>query len=124
IRAAQDGVDLTLSIDSKLQSLAFAALKSAVERHRAKAGALVALDVRTGEVLALANVPTYNPNNRAKLSGAQLRNRVITDLFEPGSTLKPFTVALAMDLGRITPQTVIQTSPGTLTIARYTIHDA
>jgi len=124
VRSAHDGRDLQLALDGKIQALAFAVLKSAVDTHKAKAGALVALDVRTGEVLALANVPTYNPNNRAKLSGAQLRNRVITDLFEPGSTLKPFTVALAMDLGRITPQSVIQTSPGTLTIARYTIHDA
>ncbi|MEW6687647.1 MAG: penicillin-binding protein 2 [Pseudomonadota bacterium] len=124
IRAAQDGHDLTLALDSKLQNLAFGALKSAVEAHKAKAGAIVVLDVRTGEVLALANVPSYNPNNRARLTGAQLRNRVITDTFEPGSTLKPFTVALAMELGRITPQTVIQTSPGTLTIANYTIHDA
>ena len=82
------------------------------------------LDVRTGEVLALANLPTYNPNNRAKLTGAQLRNRVMTDSFEPGSTLKPFTVGLAMETGRITPQSMIQTSPGALTIGSYTIHDA
>jgi len=124
VRSAHDGRDLQLALDGKIQALAFSALKSAVESNKAKAGALVAIDVRTGEVLALANVPTYNPNNRSKLSGAQLRNRVITDLFEPGSTLKPFTVALAMDLGRVTPQSVIQTSPGTLTIAKYTIHDA
>ena len=124
VRSAHDGRDLQLALDGKIQALAFSALKSAVELNKAKAGALVAIDVRTGEVLALANVPTYNPNNRSKLSGAQLRNRVITDLFEPGSTLKPFTVALAMDLGRVTPQSVIQTSPGSLTIAKYTIHDA
>ena len=124
VRSAHEGRDLQLALDGKIQALAFAALKAAVDSHKAKAGALVALDARTGEVLALANVPTYNPNNRAKLNGAQLRNRVITDLFEPGSTLKPFTVALAMDLGRLTPQSVIQTSPGTLTIAKYTIHDA
>jgi cell division protein FtsI (penicillin-binding protein 3) len=124
IRAAQDGRDLTLAIDSKIQNLAFGALKAAVEAHKAKAGAIVVLDVRTGEVLALANMPTYNPNNRARLTGAQLRNRVMTDTFEPGSTLKPFTVGLAIETGRITPQTVIQTSPGALTIANYTIHDA
>ncbi|HUN68116.1 MAG TPA: penicillin-binding protein 2 [Burkholderiales bacterium] len=124
IRAAQDGHDLTLAIDSKIQSLAFGALKAAVEAHKAKAGAIVVLDVRTGEVLALANMPSYNPNNRARLTGAQLRNRVMTDTFEPGSTLKPFTVGLAIETGRITPQTVIQTSPGSLTIANYTIHDA
>ena len=124
IRAAQDGRDLTLALDSKIQNLAFGALKAAVEANRAKAGAIVVLDVRTGEVLALANLPTYNPNNRARLTGAQLRNRVLTDNFEPGSTLKPFTVGLAMEMGKITPQTLIQTAPGSLTIANYTIHDA
>jgi cell division protein FtsI (penicillin-binding protein 3) len=124
IRAAQDGRDITLALDSKIQNIAFGALKSAVEAHRAKAGAIVVLDVRTGEVLALANLPTYNPNNRARLNGAQLRNRVMTDNFEPGSTLKPFTAALAMDMGKVTPQTQIATAPGTLTIANYTIHDA
>jgi len=124
IRAAQDGRDLTLSLDSKIQNLAFGALKSAVEANKAKAGAIVVLDIRTGEVLALANLPTYNPNNRARLNGAQLRNRVMTDNFEPGSTLKPFTIGLAMEMGKITPQSVIQTAPGTLTIANYTIHDS
>ena len=123
IRSAQAGRDLALSIDSKIQSLAFAALKGAVEQHRARAGALVVLDVRTGEILALANAPSYNPNNRARLSGAQLRNRVITDLFEPGSTLKPFTVALAIESGKVTPRTLIQTGEGRLRLANYTIRD-
>ncbi len=123
IRAAQDGGDLVLSIDGKLQSLAYGALKAAVQRHRAKAGALVALDVRTGEILALANVPSFNPNNRARLSGAQLRNRAVTDLFEPGSTLKPFTVALALESGKVTPATQVSTDAGRLSIASYTIHD-
>jgi cell division protein FtsI (penicillin-binding protein 3) len=124
IRAAQDGRDLTLALDSKIQNLAFGALKTAVEAHKAKAGAIVVLDVRTGEILALANLPTYNPNNRARLTGAQLRNRVMTDTFEPGSTLKPFTIGLAIETGKITPRTVIQTAPGSLTIGSYTIHDA
>jgi cell division protein FtsI (penicillin-binding protein 3) len=124
IRMARDGKDISLSIDAKIQSLAYGALKSAVEQHRAKAGAVVALDVRTGEILALANVPSYNPNNRARLSGAQLRNRALTDVFEPGSTLKPFTVALALDLGNIRPATRVQTGSGRMTLARYTIHDA
>jgi cell division protein FtsI (penicillin-binding protein 3) len=124
IRAAQDGRDLQLALDGKIQSLAFGALKDAVQAHKAKAGAIVALDVRSGEVLALANVPTYNPNNRTRLTGQQLRNRVITDSFEPGSTLKPFTVAAALELGRVTPQTVIDTAPGRLTMASYTIRDA
>lgn len=123
IRAAQDGVDLRLSIDSKIQSLAFGALKGAVERHRAKAGAIIALDVKSGEILALANVPSYNPNNRARLTGAQLRNRVITDLFEPGSTLKPFTVALALETGKVSPSTVVHTAPGKFTLGNYTIRD-
>jgi cell division protein FtsI (penicillin-binding protein 3) len=123
IRSGQDGLDLALSIDSKIQSLAYGALKSAVERSHARAGALVAIDVRSGEILALANVPSYNPNNRARLTGAQLRNRVITDLFEPGSTLKPFTVALALETRNVTPSTVIATAPGRMTLAKYTIRD-
>ncbi|HET7672490.1 MAG TPA: penicillin-binding transpeptidase domain-containing protein [Burkholderiales bacterium] len=123
IRPAVDGTDLTLSIDSKIQSLAYGALKSAVEKNRAKAGALIAFDVGTGEVLALANVPSFNPNNRTGRSGGQVRNRVITDLFEPGSTLKPFTVALALESGKISPQTLVATAPGRLTLASYTIRD-
>jgi len=123
IRSAQDGTDLALSIDSKIQSLAYSALKTAVDQHRAKAGAIIAVDVRSGEILALANVPSYNPNNRARLTGAQLRNRVITDLFEPGSTLKPFTVALALESGKVSPSTVVHTAPGRLTLAKYTIRD-
>ena len=123
IRAAQAGRDLALSIDSKIQSLAFTALKGAVEQHRAKAGALVVLDVHSGEVLALANAPSYNPNNRARLTGTQLRNRVITDLFEPGSTLKPFTIALAIESGKVTPRTLIPTAAGRLSLANYTIRD-
>jgi len=124
IRAGQDGADLTLALDAKIQSLAFGALKSAVEHHHAKAGGLVVVDVQSGEILALANAPSFNPNNRARLTGAQLRNRVITDLFEPGSTLKPFTIALALESGRVSPSTLIETSPGRMTIANYTIHDA
>jgi cell division protein FtsI (penicillin-binding protein 3) len=123
IRAAQNGVDLRLSIDSKIQSLAFGALMHAVERHRARAGAIIALDVKSGEILALANVPSYNPNNRARLTGAQLRNRVITDLFEPGSTLKPFTIALALESGKVNASTAVHTAPGRFTLAKYTIRD-
>lgn len=124
IRDAQNGGDLALALDAKLQNLAFSQLKLAVESNKAKAGAIVVLDARTGEVLALANLPTYNPNNRSRLSGAQLRNRVITDTFEPGSTLKPFTVALGIELGKITPQTMIATAGGSLSIGKATIHDA
>src|SRR2546425_563800 len=95
----------------------------AASTRAANTGALVALDVRTGEVLALANVPSFNPNNRTRLSGAQLRNRAITDLFEPGSTLKPFTVALALETGKVSPHTIVATAPGRLTLAKYTIRD-
>ena len=123
IRVAEDGRDIVLSIDSKIQSLAYSALKAAVELHHAKAGSLIAIDVRTGEVLALANVPSFNPNNRTRLTGGQVRNRVITDLFEPGSTLKPFTVALALESGKVTPQTLVATAPGRMTMAHYTIRD-
>ena len=124
IRPAHDGAELRLSIDSKLQNLAYRALKEAVEHHRAKAGAIVALDVRTGEILALANAPSYNPNSRSRLNGAQLRNRVITDTFEPGSTLKPFTVALALESGKATAGTMLATPQGRMTMANYTIRDS
>ncbi|MES2932966.1 MAG: penicillin-binding protein 2, partial [Pseudomonadota bacterium] len=115
VREPRDGKDLTLSIDSKIQYIAFSQLKEAVAKHKALAGGVVVLDVQTGEVLALANLPAYNPNDRRALTGAQLRNRVMTDTFEPGSTMKPFTVALALESERITPLTTIQTAPGKLT---------
>jgi cell division protein FtsI (penicillin-binding protein 3) len=118
-----DGRDLTLSVDSKLQYIAFNSIKNAVEKFHAKAGAAVVLDVHTGEVLALANWPSYNPNDRHNLTGEQLRNRVITDTFEPGSTLKPFTVALGLDTGRITPKTLIDTGNGRMTVGDRTIRD-
>ncbi len=119
-----DGRDLTLSVDSKLQYVAFNHVKEAVEKFKAKAGAAVILDVRTGEVLALANWPAYNPNDRSVLTGDQLRNRVMTDTFEPGSTLKPFTVALALDTHRVRPDTVFQTAPGYIKIGSDTVHDS
>jgi cell division protein FtsI (penicillin-binding protein 3) len=124
VREPHDGKDLALSIDSKIQYIAFTKLKEAVEKYQAKAGGIVVLDVKTGEVLALANLPTYDPNNRAVLTGAQLRNRVMTDTFEPGSTLKPFTVALALDTNRVTPATTFQTAPGQMSIGPATIHDS
>ena len=124
IRAAQEGEDLTLALDTRVQNVAFSQLKAAVESNRAKGGGIVVLDCNTGEVLALANFPTYNPNNRARLTGNQLRNRAVTDSFEPGSTLKPFTIALAIERGRVTPETVVQTAPGTLTVGSATIRDA
>jgi cell division protein FtsI (penicillin-binding protein 3) len=123
IHEPHDGKDLTLSVDSKIQYIAFTQLKGAVEKFRAKAGAAVVLDVHTGEVLALANYPSYDPNDRRALTGAQLRNRVMTDTFEPGSTLKPITVALALDTRRVTPNTFIDTGPGRFTILDKTIND-
>lgn len=119
----QDGKDLLLSIDSKVQFFAYQKLREAVLQHRAKAGSVVVMDVQTGELLALANFPSYNPNRRENLNGEQLRNRALTDTFEPGSTMKPITVAMALEAGRITPQTVIDTAPGRYTMGGFTISD-
>jgi len=105
LQLPQNGKDLNLSIDSKIQFLAYNAVKNAVEQHHAKAGGAVVLDTQTGEILALANYPSYNPNDRKYLTGEQLRNRVLTDSFEPGSTMKPFTVSLALEKGQVQPNT-------------------
>jgi len=123
-RPARDGKDLTLSIDRNIQHIAQSHLKAALEKHQARAGGIVVLDVRTGEVLALANLPNYDPNDRGRLGGAQLRNRVLTDTFEPGSVMKPFTIAQALESGVATPDTIVETAPGSLSIGRATIHDA
>jgi cell division protein FtsI (penicillin-binding protein 3) len=124
VREPFDGKDIDLSIDSKVQYLAFAAVRDAVASNRAKAGSAVVLDVRTGEVLALANWPTYNPNQRGRMIEDHQRNRALTDVFEPGSTMKPFTAALALELGKFKPHTVIATAPGKLVIGNRTIGDA
>jgi cell division protein FtsI (penicillin-binding protein 3) len=124
IRKPQDGQKLSLSIDARVQYLAFRELKTAVAEHRAKAGGVVVLDAQTGEILAIANLPTYNPNNRNKVDPTRTRNRAITDLFEPGSTLKPFTAAAALEAGIVKAETVIQTAPGYMTIGNRTIRDA
>ena len=118
------GRDLTLSIDSKVQFFAWQRVRDAVQQHGAKAGSVVVLDVKSGEVLALANYPSFNPGQRQNLSGAQLRNRALTDIFEPGSTMKPFTAALALETHRVTPNTRIPTAPGSITITGSTIKDA
>jgi len=123
IRAPQEGRDLALSIDSRLQYLAFRELRNAVEANKAHAGGLVILDVRTGEILALANWPAYNPNNRDRTSRDRMRNRALTDVFEPGSTMKPFTIAAALDIGKVRPDTLIDTNGGILKIGSATIHD-
>ncbi|MDD5241299.1 MAG: penicillin-binding protein 2 [Sulfuricella sp.] len=124
VQPPQDGRDLALSIDRKIQYLAYRELKAAVIAQKAKAGAIVVLDAKTGEILALANLPAYNPNNRLKLNRNSTRNRAVTDTFEPGSTMKPFTAAAVLESGKFTPTSVIQTAPGFLTIGSATIHDS
>jgi cell division protein FtsI (penicillin-binding protein 3) len=123
VKEPHDGKDLVLSIDSKIQYIAFTQLKEAVAKSKAKAGGIVVVDAKTGEVLALANLPSYNPNDRSVLTGAQLRNRVMTDTFEPGSTLKPFTVALALDTNRVQATTTFQV-PDKMTIGTATVGDS
>jgi cell division protein FtsI (penicillin-binding protein 3) len=118
-----DGEDLQLSIDSKIQHFAYSKLRDQVIEHKAKAGSVVVLDANTGELLALANYPSYNPNQRQNLTGEQLRNRALTDTFEPGSTMKPFTIGLALETGRVKPESIIETSPGRITITGSTISD-
>jgi cell division protein FtsI (penicillin-binding protein 3) len=124
IRTPQNGATLRLSIDTRIQYLAYRELKAAVAAHRARAGGIVVIDAASGEVLAMANVPSYNPNNRGKLDPQRTRNRAVTDLFEPGSTLKPFTVAAALQAGTVSAESVIQTAPGSLAIGNRVIHDA
>ncbi len=119
-----DGRDLQLSIDSKVQFFAYQKLRDAVLEHKAKAGSVVVLDAQSGEVLALANYPSYTPDKRVHLSGAQLRNRALTDTFEPGSTMKAFAVAAALEQGLVQPETMIQTAPGRMMLAGSTISDA
>ncbi len=124
IKTPKPGQEIVLSIDSQIQYLAYREIKHAVEANKAKAGAVVVLDARTGEVLAMASVPSFNPNNREDLQAGLIRNRAVTDNYEPGSTLKPFTIAAALETGKYAPDTIIQTAPGTLTIGTATIHDA
>jgi cell division protein FtsI (penicillin-binding protein 3) len=124
LHASKPGSDIVLSLDSNLQHIAYRELESAVKQHRAKAGAVVVLDARSGEVLALANYPGYNPNNRNNTSSKAMRNRAITDLFEPGSTLKPFTVATAIETGKVNRNTIINTEHGVFTLGNRKIHDA
>jgi len=124
VREPRDGRDLRLTIDTRIQARTFEALRVAVQENKAKAGAAVVLDARNGEVLALANWPSYNPNDRSDLSGSALRNRAITDLYEPGSTLKAFTAALALESGKYRPESIIDVREGKLKIGRDTIRDS
>lgn len=119
----KNGQDIHLSIDSRIQYLAYEDLSEAVQQNKAKAGSVVVLDARSGEVLALANYPTYDPNQRQNLSGSALRNRAVTDAFELGSVMKPITMATALELHRVTPQETINTSPGRYRFAGATISD-
>jgi len=118
-----DGHDVTLSIDERVQFVAYQQLRDAVQANKAKAGSVVVVDARDGELLAMANYPSFDPNNRRALTGDQLRNRAMTDVFEPGSTMKPITVATALQLGRVQPQTIIDTNPGYINVTGATIHD-
>lgn len=120
---AKSGRDLVLSIDRRIQYLAYRELKAAVDRHQARAGAVVVLDAHTGEVLALVNEPDFNPNNRINLKSPVYRNRAITDLYEPGSTMKPFTIAAAIESGRFNPRSFVDTAPGAVLVGHKTIRD-
>jgi cell division protein FtsI (penicillin-binding protein 3) len=123
IAEATPGRDLQLSLDAGIQAIVHAALLAAMEEHRPKAVSAVVLDPQTGEVLAMANQPSFNPNNRRGLGPERVRNRAVTDAFEPGSTMKAFSIAAALELGRVAPDTRIQTDPGKVTIGRRTIGD-
>lgn len=123
IESPQPGKNLQISIDRRLQYLAYTELKAAVQKHKALSASLVMMDVKTGEILAMVNQPTFNPNNRKDLQGKRYRNRAVTDLFEPGSTIKPFTIAAALDAGLYQADTMIDTSPGFYKVGTNTVRD-
>ena len=123
VRSAQPGGDVHLTIDLRLQSLAYRALKAAVVRHEAAAGSVAVIDARTGEIHALVNQPSYNPNDPDKRIGPATRNRAVTDMFEPGSTVKPFAVMAALESGAFRPDTIVDTSPGYMRIGRNVVRD-
>jgi len=123
IRPPRHGKDLRISIDLRLQYLAYRTLKVAVKTHNARSGSVVILDVQTGEVLAMANQPTYNPNDRSQFVAERYRNRAITDIFEPGSSIKPLIIAAALESGQYRPSSVVDTSPGHITVGAKKIED-
>lgn len=124
IRKPVPGRDLTLSLDRRLQYLAYRELKRTVIQHKAHSGSAVILDVHSGEVLAMVNQPSYNPNNRDQFKGGQTRNRAVTDLLEPGSTVKPFTVAAALESGRFRASSLVDTTPGQMRLGKAVIRDS
>ena len=123
VKEPQQGKDLVLSIDKRVQYLAYHELKNAIEEHQAESGSVVVLDTKTGEVLAMTNMPIFNPNNRVGISPSFYRNRAVTDLFEPGSTMKAFSVALALQSGKYKPTTMIDTNPGYYVLEGHKIYD-
>lgn len=123
IRTPKAGGDLVLSLDRRVQYLAYRALLGAVKRNKARGGSVVVLEARTGEVLAMVNQPAYNPNKRADRVSSRYRNRAVTDVFEPGSAIKPFTIAAALESGRFKVASKIDTNPGTLKIGKHTVRD-
>ncbi len=123
IRSARPGKALALSIDRRIQYLAYRELKAAVRQHRARSGSMVVLDNRTGEVLAMVNQPAFNPNNRKGLKPNRMRNRALTDVFEPGSTMKPFVIAAALETGDYRTASTINTSPGLVQVGVHTVRD-
>ncbi|MGD8828780.1 MAG: penicillin-binding protein 2, partial [Gammaproteobacteria bacterium] len=124
IQVPRPGHDLTTTLDLRLQYLAYRELKAAVQEQGAKSGSIVVLDSHTGEILAMADQPSFNPNNRSDLKGALYRNRAVTDVFEPGSSFKPFPIAAALDAGDVTPSTVVDTSPGSIKVAGYAVDES
>ena len=123
IRPARHGKNLRTSIDLRIQYLAYRTLKAAIQSYNAESGSIVVLDVNTGEVLAIVNQPTYNPNDRSQFSAERYRNRAVTDIFEPGSSIKPLVVAAALESGEFRPSSVIDTAPGYVTVGAKTIED-
>ncbi|MBU2710222.1 peptidoglycan D,D-transpeptidase FtsI family protein [Zooshikella harenae] len=123
IKSAEPGKELMLSIDMRIQYYAYRSLKEAIKENEADSGSVVVLDVTTGEVLAMVNNPSYNPNNRKGVKVSALRNRAVTDVFEPGSTMKAFTVAAALETGKYTPDTKIDVRPGYIMVGRKTVKD-
>ena len=124
IRPPHHGKDLRTSIDLRIQYLAYRTLKAAIRQHNAESGSIVILDVRTGEVLAIVNQPTYNPNDRSQFSAERYRNRAITDIFEPGSSIKPLVVAAALESGEYRPSSIVDTAPGFVVVGPKTIEDS